>query len=125
MSKGAVGVIPTLSVDDLAAASAFYTALRFEHEWSFPEDGPASHMGFSFGVVTIMLALDLDTGGAVARQNLYFVLGDLDDYHAELRRDLDAEVPAIVQADYGMRDFSITDPWGHLLTFGQESLDIT
>ena len=51
--------------------------------------------------------------------NKNFLLPRLDDFHRRLRQELGAEVPAIVETDYGMRDFSLTDPWGHQLTFGQ------
>ncbi len=113
-------MIPTLDVDDLGDAAEFYAGLGFEREWSFPEEGPATHVGLSFGAVTLMLARNPEPGRRIERQNLYFVMRDVDGFHDRLRRRADLEVPAIVEADYGMRDFAITDPWGHCLTFGEE-----
>ena len=115
----AVGVIPTLIVDDLGAAADFYAALGFQQEWSYPEEGTATHLGCRLGEVTIMLSMERDAEARTYRQNLYFLMRDLDGFHRRLERELPGDVPAIVDADYGMRDFSMTDPWGHLLTFGE------
>lgn len=118
---GAVGVIPTLGVTDLDRAAAFYERLGFRREWSYPETGRATHLGLSSGSVTVMLVLAEECERPIQRQNLYFVMRDLDGFHRRLAASPGAEVPAIVQADYGMRDFSLADPWGHRLTFGEES----
>ena len=34
-------------------------------------------------------------------------------------KDAGLDVPELADTDYGMRDTSITDPWGHHLTFGE------
>ena len=117
-AAGAVSVIPTLFVDDLPEAEVFYSRLGFHRDWSYPEDGTPSHLGFCFGDVTVMLALNPQPGRRVERQNLYFVVKRVDELHQRLARELGGVVTEIEDADYGMRDFSITDPWGHLLTFG-------
>ena len=116
---GAVSVIPTLFVDDLPQAVVFYSRLGFRRDWSYPEDGPPSHLGLCFGDVTIMLALNPKPGSRVQRQNLYFVVKDVEELHRQAAAELGDEVSDIEDADYGMRDFALTDPWGHLLTFGE------
>lgn len=114
-----VEVMPSLGVGDLREAITFYRKLGFVWEWDYPEGAEASHVGISFGDVNLMLARCADR--PIERQNMYFVMQGIDAYHRELRARLGETVPELVDSDYGMRDFAVRDPWGHLLTFGQES----
>lgn len=115
-----VEVLPTLMVDDLDRAVTYYEALGFERDWSYPSDEEdPTHVGLDFGPVHLMLSLCHDPPSEIPRQNLYFVLESLSAYHQRLRSALGDDVPEIVDSDYGMRDVSLQDPWGHLLTFGE------
>lgn len=107
-----VEVLPTLAVDDLDRAVTYYEALGFERDWSYPSDEDPTHVGLDFGPVHLMLSLCHDPPSEIQRQNLYFVLESLSAYHQRLRS-------ALGDSDYGMRDVSLQDPWGHLLTFGE------
>ncbi len=112
-------VIPTLDVGSLEEALSFYHALGFEKEWSYPSDESPDHVGLALGKVNLMLALCRDEPPKIERQNLYFVMNDLTGFHEHLRGEFGEKVPEIVDSDYGMRDFALRDPWGHLLTFGE------
>lgn len=115
------GVMPTLTVGDLGEAVAYYRALGFLEEWAHPSGDSPSHVGLSLGSVDLMLAACADSAKTIERQNLYFLVEGIDSYHALLRHNLGESIPDLVDADYGMRDFTIRDPWGHLLTFGEGS----
>lgn len=116
-----VEVMPTLTVADLDEARAFYRALGCREEWAHPSGDDPTHLGLSFGPVDLMLARCSDPPETIQRQNLYFVVEGVGAYHERLRESLGEGLPDLVEADYGMRDFTIRDPWGHLLTFGEPS----
>ena len=115
-----IEVIPTLGVGDLGEAVEFYQGLGFTREWSYPSEGEPEQVGLAIGPITVMLSLCHDPPAELQRQNLYVVMGSLSEYHAELQRSLGDRLTDIVESDYGMRDFSIRDAWGHLLTFGEK-----
>lgn len=119
-SFGAVSVMPSLAVDDVEKASAFYRRLGFEELWRYPESGETTHIGIGFGEVSLMLVLCHDP--QIQRQNLYLILREVGPFH-EFVAGVLPDVAPLEDADYGMRDFAITDPWGHLLTFGEAPAD--
>lgn len=114
-------VMPTLSVGDLEEAVAYYRAIGFLEEWTHPPGDSPTHVGLSLGSVNLMLAACSDPPETIQRQNLYFFVEGIAAYHQWVQESLGESLPDLVDADYGMRDFSIRDPWGHLLTFGEES----
>lgn len=114
----AISVMPTLGVPDLGAASEYYQRLGFEESWRYPEDEEATNLGMCLGEVSLMFWRCPQSDN---RQNLYFIVKNVSGFHAQVAEALETVNP-LVESDYGMRDFSITDPWGHLLTFG-ESLE--
>lgn len=116
-----VEVMPTLAVADLEEALTFYRALGCREEWAHPSANDPTHLGLSFGPVDLMLAACADPPDAIQPQSLYFVVEGIAAYHEHLRESLGEDLPELVDADYGMRDFSIRDPWGHILTFGEAS----
>lgn len=122
------GVMPTLDVTDLEDGIAYYSRIGFTELWRYPDPSPDhgdtgtggdwTHAGVAFGNVKIMLALNAE--GRIERQNLYVFVDGVMAYHAFCRTALgDASVPELEDTGYGMRDFSIRDPWGHGLTFGE------
>ena len=118
-SWNVIEVMPTLSVGDLDEALSFYEGLGFQKQWAYPAETSPTHLGLSFGPVNVMLARFDDRPEVRHKQDLYFIMRNLSDYHRMLRSALGEDVPDIVDADYGMRDFALEDPWGHLLTFGE------
>lgn len=112
--------MPTLGVTDIEQALAFWESIGFQRWWKFPEEGEATHVSVRFGQVSILLAL-LEEGGNddIQRQSVYVVVENViachlrcSTTHPEATTDLD-------DYDYGMRDFSLTDPWGHFVVFGE------
>lgn len=107
-------VMPTLGVDDLESAVSYYAKLGFGEQWRYPEHAPATHVGVALHQVSLML---WHCAGPIDRQNLYFVIEGLSAFHQHAAATL-PDIGPLQETDYGMKDVSITDPWGHLLTFG-------
>lgn len=114
-----IEVIPTLEVADLAEAEAFYGRLGFKQDWTYPPGESPTHVGLGFDRLSIMLSLAPSADKHIERQIIYFVLENLDAYREQVSRKFEGELPPVIDSDYGMRDFTLTDPWGHLLTFGE------
>lgn len=114
------GLTPTLQVHDLDKAIAFYALLGFEAQWKWPEDSP-THASLKKDETSFMLSLVAESK-EVQRGDLYFWVEGIESYHQELR-EAGIEVPDLVQTDYGMLDTSMTDPWGHHLTFGEPATE--
>lgn len=128
--------IPTLAVPELEVGIEFYARLGFEVDWRFPETAP-NFAGLKRGGSTIMLAeCEPAVLGAID-----FVVDDVSACHAELiagrcwetaategalaargdcppPRALEAP-PEPVDTEYGLRNFTLIDPWGHQLSFGE------
>lgn len=116
--------MPVLFVDDLDAAIALYKRLGFSEAWRFGE--PAADAAVRRDGCTIMFSRfepgRHGTGRPPAQFTYVFVTG-VDAFHEHCRRawanEAEAEVGAIGDREYGMRDFRLEDPWGHRLTFGE------
>lgn len=125
----ASAAMPTLSVDDLERAVHFYEVLGFQEKWRFPDPRPEggafdrsgrwSHSCLQMGGVCFLVAQAEAEEAPIAPQSVYVFLRGVGDYYAHLRLLLGEELVAISDKEYGMRDFSLTDPWGHVLTFGE------
>ena len=112
--------MPVLQVADVAASAAFYEKLGFQAHgfWGEP---PA------FSIVQrgdITLALDRAGGGRAVTPNqswaAYLYVDNVDDLYQEyvaLQIDVISK-PA--DQEYGCREFTIADPDGHRLAFGQD-----
>ncbi|XOV77596.1 MAG: VOC family protein [Aestuariibacter sp.] len=109
-------VMPILGVPDLEAASQYYEKLGFKEQWRYPDAKQATHLGMSFSELSFMFSHCEDS--LRDRQNLYITMENLSSYYEHLSTVL-PDIGAIVETDYGMKDISITDPWGHILTFGE------
>ena len=132
--------IPTLAVPDLEVGIGFYSRLGFELDWKWPDEAP-THAGLFLGSCSIMLSL----GEPTERADVYFIVDDVSACHAAMSASRPWELAAAAGAiakhpdcppdrslqrpeapdsqGYGMREFWIVDPWGHLLTFGQPGQD--
>ncbi len=127
--------MPILRVDDIDAAFDFFTRLGWSESFRYPvEAGPTSHAGVKSGECSIMFALvEKEPGDAsIPHQKVYTLVEDVDAYYVHCAEAFSLHGEAFSQLgvkkadlgtpedfDYGMRDFDLTDPWGHRITFGE------
>ena len=110
-------VSPFLATEDLPTTLAFYLdRLGFSLAWEWGE--PTELAAVCRDEVELTLASRADTKpGGISR--LYLHIDGVDSYHAQLQSAGVAITVAIADRPYGMRDFSVTDPAGNVLCFGQ------
>ena len=110
-------VSPFLATEDLPTNLAFYLdRLGFSLAWEWGE--PTELAAVCRDEVELTLASRADTKpGGISR--LYLHIDGVDSYHAQLQSAGVAITVAIADRPYGMRDFSVTDPAGNVLCFGQ------
>lgn len=110
-------VSPFLATEDLPATLAFYLdKLGFSLAWEWGQ--PAELAAVCRDQVELTLANRADAKPrGISR--LYLHIDGIDDYHAQLLAAGVAITVAIGDRPYGMRDFSVTDPAGNVLCFGQ------
>ncbi len=121
--------IPTMAVPNLEAGIEFYERLGFEVDWRWPAPSP-THSGLMRGSCSIMLALC----DPYVCADVYFIVDDVKACHTaiveaqpwQLAAKADDPPARSLQAPsepketaYGLRDFSLIDPWGHSLSFGE------
>lgn len=121
-------VTPNLIVRDIAASTRFYTeVLGFTINQTVPDVAPFVFVWLERGGVTVFLndpaavAHDIPSyaspnfGGTAT---LFVAVEGVDALHAQLA----AQVPIVLSLrtqPYGMREFAIHDPDGHLITFAE------
>lgn len=121
-------ITPNLIVRDVAKSTAFYRdVLGFEIKQTVPDVAPFVFVWLERDGVPVFVndvnatALDypdaakLPPGGTAA---LFFVITGVDAYHAVVSPKANVVMPLKTQF-YGMREFAITDPDGHILTFAE------
>lgn len=110
-------ISPFIGTGDLPATLAFYREkLGFELAWEWGSPVEMAAVCRDAVEITLTRRSDARPDGA---SRLYIGIDSIDTYHAQL---LQAGVPihvAIGDRPYGMRDFSIVDPAGNVLCFGQ------
>jgi catechol 2,3-dioxygenase-like lactoylglutathione lyase family enzyme len=107
--------VPTLQVTDLSAAIAFYRdVLGFELGWTWGDPPRRASVRRDH----VELAFVESAAAASATSNVYVHTTGIDDYYRRVCRS-DAVTVPIGYRPYGMRDFSIVDPSGNQLTFGE------
>ncbi|MBB5877994.1 MULTISPECIES: bleomycin resistance protein [Xanthomonas] len=110
---------PMLRCADLATALAFYTDTL-----AFRLDGGAVATGWvslRHGPLALMLAAqhtEADTTAASTASSLYFRTDEVDAWWQRLQPHGRIVYP-LQDFAYGMREFALRDPDGHLLQFGQ------
>jgi uncharacterized glyoxalase superfamily protein PhnB len=112
------GINPTLQVHDLKIASEFYVSLGFNLDWLWPEETP-THGSVSSGGFSFMFA-KIDEGSKPEIGDLYFKVEEVEKLYAKIKSK-HIEVSNLTKTEYGMLDFSLTDPFGHNIVFGQPS----
>ena len=119
-------ISPTLAVRDMKATLDFYTgALGFTAGMTFPTLDNPEYADISKDGMVLMFVPSKNLGIANEAKlgtgvNLYLQIdGDIDPYHNELKKHGVNIVVDIRDEPYGIRDFTIQDPDGYLLTFNQ------
>lgn len=122
------GVTPNLIVRDLAASTRFYCdVLGFTVKQTVPDVAPYAFVWLERGDVTVFL----NDAAAVARDlpdyaspqfggtaTLFVAVDGVDALHAAVAPNARVVMSLRTQF-YGMREFAIHDPDGHLLTFAE------
>ena len=121
-------VTPNLIVRDVAKSLAFYRdILGFDIKETVPDNEPFVFVMLARDGVPVFLndnkaveheyagADALTRGGTVA---MFFIISGVDEYHAMVAPKVNIVMPLKTQF-YGMREFAITDPDGHIITFAE------
>jgi catechol 2,3-dioxygenase-like lactoylglutathione lyase family enzyme len=118
-------VTPNLLVSDLEKSTTFYRdVLGFAIKQTVPDAAPFVFVWLERDGVPVFLndptAADYDVsrrpfGGT---GTMFFVIEGVDAYHAEVAPHARVVMPLTTQF-YGMREFAVEDPDGHLLTFAE------
>lgn len=121
-------VTPNLIVRDIARSTAFYRdVLGFAIKQTVPDAEPFVFVWLERDGVPVFLN---DVTAAAAEHpelahgpfggtcTLFIVLTDVDRYHDAIASKATVTMPLKTQF-YGMREFSIVDPDGHLITFAE------
>lgn len=112
---------PMLHTNDLDETIAFYTTVlgfTLDATWSEDGIGPPSWCALSSGAARIMFTNgDPDEPALTGR--IYCYPADVDEYHAAVTARGGAPRNAPFDTEYGMREFSIDDPNGYVLSFGR------
>lgn len=121
-------VTPNLIVQDIDRATTFYRdVLGFSIKTTVPDAPPFVFVWLERDEVPVFLndpgAVEQDMPGARTRvpggtATLFFVVSDVDAYHQTVSPRARVVMPLKTQF-YGMREFAIEDPDGHILTFAQ------
>ena len=122
------GITPNLVVRDLDASLRFYRdVLGFAVSQTVPpappfvfawmvRDGVPVFLNAREGVVDDLPELAARTPGGTV--TLFVIVDDVDGLHAQVAAHAPVVMPLKTQF-YGMREFAITDPDGHVLIFAQ------
>ena len=119
-------VTPNLLVSSIDRSTAFYRdVLGFSVKQTVPDQAPFVFVWLERDGVPVFLndpkAVEKDIDHASARPfggsaTMFFVVTDVDGYHAEVAPRASVVMPLKTQF-YGMREFAVEDPDGHILTF--------
>jgi len=121
-------VTPNLIARDIKASTAFYRdVLGFEIKQTVPDSEPFVFVWLERDGVPVFLndpgAVAKDYPGAKAltpggTATLFFVITGVDAYHDQVAPKANVIMPLKTQF-YGMREFAVTDPDGHIITFAE------
>ena len=119
---GQVGIdsTPTLPVLDLAEAVAFYERAGFGVR-VYEEDDQEPGGGFGFVDFDGQSVFDLDVTEMDPERNgagCYLIVPDADAWHARMDAG-GLPVSAIEDRPWGMREFTLTDPFGNNIRIGR------
>lgn len=108
-----------LVVNDVARAIGFYVEMLGCIE-CFRVGDPPHYAAVEREALVLSLMPASRAPAAVGQAHLHVMVTGLDDLHAEIAgRGVAIEVPP-TDFDYGLREFSLRDPDGNRITFGEE-----
>jgi catechol 2,3-dioxygenase-like lactoylglutathione lyase family enzyme len=121
-------VTPNLICRDIAASKAFYgDVLGFEVKETVPDAAPFVFVWLERDGVPVFLnavaaaaadypdAASRAPGGTAA---LFFIVSEVDALHGQVAPRATVVMPLKTQF-YGMREFAVLDPDGHIITFAE------
>lgn len=121
-------VTPNLIVSDIALSTRFYTeVLGFRVKQTVPDVAPFVFVWLERDGVPVFLnarhAAEKDYPGASDRPaggtaTLFFAVTEVDALHGTIAPHAKVIMPLKTQF-YGMREFAVTDPDGHIVTFAE------
>src|SRR5262245_25982899 len=121
-------VTPNLIVRDIEKSSAFYRdVLGFSIKQTVPDAAPFVFVWLERDGVPVFLndsrTVEKDLPGASNRPaggtaTMFFVITGVDGLHDEVATKTKVIMPLKTQF-YGMREFAVEDPDGHILTFAE------
>jgi hydroxymethylpyrimidine/phosphomethylpyrimidine kinase len=119
---GQVGIdsTPTLPVVDLAEAVAFYERAGFGVR-VYEEDAEDPGEGFAFVSYDGQSVFDLDVVDIDPARNgagCFLIVHDADGWHDRMRAE-GLPVTPIADQPWGMREFTLTDPFGNKVRIGR------
>jgi uncharacterized glyoxalase superfamily protein PhnB len=121
-------VTPNLLVRDVKKSTEFYRdVLGFTMGETVPDKEPFVFVWMKRDQVSVFLndikaavddyppAASMPQGGTAA---MFFIIDNVDDYHAKVAPKAKVIMPLKTQF-YGLREFAVTDPDGHIITFAE------
>jgi catechol 2,3-dioxygenase-like lactoylglutathione lyase family enzyme len=121
-------VTPNLLVRDVKKSTEFYRdVLGFTMGETVPDKEPFVFVWMKRDDVSVFLnditaaahdypeATKLAPGGTAA---MFFIISGVDSYHAQVAPKAKV-IMALKTQFYGMREFAVTDPDGHIITFAE------
>jgi uncharacterized glyoxalase superfamily protein PhnB len=121
------GLTPMLMCKDVQAAITFYTdVLGFTVNGRMDNIGTSGWAALQNGPVTIMLASPSyipqaeQTDGRFTQSTYYYYVKDVVGLRTRVRVK-GYETSELMVRFYGLKEFEMLDPEGHMMTFGQET----
>lgn len=121
------GLTPMLMCKDVQTAITFYTdVLGFTVNGRMDNIGTSGWAALQNGPATIMLAIPSYipraelTDGRFTQSTYYYYVKDVVGLQARVR-DKGYETSELMVRFYGLKEFEMLDPEGHMMTFGQET----
>jgi catechol 2,3-dioxygenase-like lactoylglutathione lyase family enzyme len=121
-------ITPNLLVRDVSRSTAFYRdVLGFTMGETVPDQEPFVFVWMKRDDVSVFLndikaaahdypeAAQMPPGGT---STMFFVITGVDAYHAQVAPNARVILPLKTQF-YGMREFAVSDPDGHIITFAE------
>lgn len=121
-------ITPNLVVQDVERSTAFYRdVLGFQVTQTVPDQAPFVFVMLDRDGVQVFLNAvqaavedfpDAATWPSGGTNTMFFVVTDVDGLHAQVVPHTAVVMPLKTQF-YGMREFAVRDPDGHLITFAE------
>lgn len=109
-----------LPVSDVSASMAFYVD-QLGFDLTFKWQDPPTYAVIKSGEISIHLSLK-EAGDKISQEHVRLLIfaHDVDGVYRQCQQNGVPIHSEIGDRDYGMRDFDITDPDGHVIGFSQE-----